>query len=186
MFISHTKKIWAYPYHPWGCRKCPFTDKSRPYIQWTLADLFTDVIQNFLHSEKVNKSQTRIKSICHRFFTLSEPAVILKWRCKDSNKFWYMQIFLLFWWKKLKIFITNASFNQYVIARRIGFLCVRSGDSSHSRGALIPQKTNPIVFFGAPRPLHARFSCLTSRRGTRYYIFFICYLVISYLRLFVR
>jgi len=55
-----------------------YVDKSRPYIQWTLADLFTDVIQNFLHSEKVNKSQTRIKSICHRFFTLSEPAVILK------------------------------------------------------------------------------------------------------------
>ena len=36
-----------------------YVDKSRPYIQWTLADLFTDVIQNFLHSEKVNKSQTR-------------------------------------------------------------------------------------------------------------------------------
>ena len=119
-----------------------YVDKSRPYIQWTLADLFTDVIQNFLHSEKVNKSQTRIKSICHRFFTLSEPAVILKWRCKDSNKFWYMQIFLLFWWKKLKIFITNASFNQYVIARR-----------------------------------YARFSCLTSRRGTICYIVF--YLLFS-------
>ena len=128
-----------------------YVDKSRPYIQWTLADLFTDVIQNFLHSEKVNKSQTRIKSICHRFITLSEPAVIFKWRCKDSNKFWYMQIFLLFWWKKLKIFITNASFNQYVIARR-----------------------------------YARFSCLMSGEGRYVMLFFICCLVISDLRLFVR
>ncbi len=27
------------PYLLKGCRKCPYTDKSRPYILWTLADL---------------------------------------------------------------------------------------------------------------------------------------------------
>ncbi len=34
----HNKKMDV-PYLLKGCRKCPYTDKSRPYILWTLADL---------------------------------------------------------------------------------------------------------------------------------------------------
>ena len=62
------------PYPSQGCRNAHYVDKSRPYTIWTLANLFTDIVQNFLHFEMANKSQTRI-SICHRFFTLSEAAV---------------------------------------------------------------------------------------------------------------
>ena len=80
------------PYPSQGCRNAHYVDKSRPYTLWTLADLFTDVIQNFLHFEKVNKSQTRIFNMHSLFYAaeLSEPVLrhgrdgVLLYMCKNN------------------------------------------------------------------------------------------------------
>ena len=60
------------PYLLKGCRKCPYTDKSRPYILWTLADLLLVNLQNFSHSKDPNKSQTRIFNMSLLFTSASD------------------------------------------------------------------------------------------------------------------
>lgn len=57
MYCDCIKMDVPYPFR--GCEKCPFTDKSRPYLVRTLADLLLANSQNFSHSEMSNKSQTR-------------------------------------------------------------------------------------------------------------------------------
>lgn len=98
-----------------GCRKCPYTDKSRPHRIWTSADLLLVYLLNFLHSGTPNKSQTRKSD-------MSWIKIQPRFGCKITaffsytsvlrGFFWIMAIFFDFLWKR-----RNNPCNPYVLQK---------------------------------------------------------------------